>query len=145
MGGGGIATSKMFMSNNEGGEEKLYFLEACLVFAPCGPNFQHLELVHSHQSSSFHLFLLLNFETYYCLFTFFLPTKVSRILQSPSKVYLHLIIAKLLFPHHFLQILLTLSTLRTWNKKFMKAENISLQLLMVMVMSHMLMKCTWGI
>jgi hypothetical protein len=32
---------------------------------------QHLELFHSHQSSSVDLFLLLNFETYYCLFTFF--------------------------------------------------------------------------
>jgi len=38
-GGEGLATFKMFMSNNEGGEEKLYFLEACLVFAPFGPNF----------------------------------------------------------------------------------------------------------
>lgn len=91
MGGGGLATCKMFMSNNEGGQEKLYFLEACLVFAPCGPNFQHLELFHSHQSSSVDLFLLLNFETYYCLFTFFLPTKISRIIQSPSRLCMHLI------------------------------------------------------
>jgi hypothetical protein len=70
MGGGGLATFKMFVSNNEGGEEKLYFLEACLVFAPCGPNFQHLELLHFHQPSSFDLFLLLNFETHYCFLTF---------------------------------------------------------------------------
>ncbi len=127
------------------GKKSYNFLEACLVFAPCGPNFQHIELFHFHRSSSFDLFLLLNFETYYRLFTFFLLTKISRIIQSPLKLCMHLILAKLLFPHHFLQVLLTLSTLRTCNKKFMKVDNISLQLLVMMVMNHMLMKCTWGI
>jgi hypothetical protein len=145
MGGGGLATLKCSYPTMKVGEEKFYFLEACLVFAPCGPNFQHLELLHSHQSSSFDLFLLLNFETYYCFFTFFLTTKISRIIQSPLRLCMHLILAKLFFPHHFLQVLPTLSTLRTCNNKFMKVKSISLQLLMVMVMSHMLMKCTWGI